>query len=224
MANQTCLQRLRVCHLRIVRLGGDGSPLDGADSLYESAAPIQFTYTPQSRDRDQFELANGCGENCASFIGPPGGVDNAEIGLQLCNNDAEIMELLAGGEIITDYEGTGDTIGYCSPTNDTVNQLGVAIEMWAQAWNGTERAVYQGQPAWWRYVFPKVNFTFPEQTFENEFGILELEGFAETNSGYGTGIDSDPFPFPIGGSVWCQVLTDSVPDAECGYQPLPAAA
>lgn len=222
MANQTCTQRLRICHLRIIRLAPNGEPLEGADSLYESPAPVLMNFTPNVRDRDEFEMISGCGTTCGSFVSAPTGVENANITLEICNSDAEVMELLAGGDLIIDYD-TGDTIGYCAPTDETVNSDGVAIEVWAYQWDGNERAIFNGEPGWYRFVFPKTTWTFAEQGFENEFSTVALEGFAEANSGYGTGLESDPFPAPVS-SVWCWAITDSIPDAECGVQAVPVAA
>jgi hypothetical protein len=219
MANLTCTQRLKVCHLRVIRLSAVGAVLPGADSLYEYSAPVTFGYTPTAPERERIEQLNGCGDQCGLYQGGPKAVDGAELSLALCNQDAELLELLTGGSIVTEGTGTPNTIGYLSPTDATVDPDGVAIELWSIAWNGKQRAVKGGQPAWYRHTFTKVRFSYDEQTFAtDEFGLTNLTGLAEVNSGFGTGLATDPWPTSMGSSVFGWFVDDAKPANACGYQ------
>lgn len=216
MANLTCLNLLKVCHLRVLRLDDDGSVVAAADARYEHKAPILMGYTPTTPDRERFEQLDGCGDQCALYIGPPKAVDSAELTLNLCQLDAELIELLAGGSLIED---TDDTIGYLAPTDATVNQWGVGVETWSIAWNGRQRALRNGAPAWYRHFFPKTSWVVGETTKSNDgFTPIQLTGSAEVNSGFGTGWTFDPLPVPVGEAVYGWFVDDEVPDGECGYQ------
>lgn len=218
MANLTCTQRLKVAHLRVLRLAANGSVLTGTESRYESPAPATFSYTPTAPDRERMEQINGAGDQCALYIGPPKSVDSADLTLVVCNTDAELTELLAGGEIIDTATGGGDTIGYLSSTDATVNVNGAAAELWSFAWAGRSRALRGGQPAFYRHHFPKVNFAVDEVSGENGFSTTSYTGIAEVNPGYGTGYVTDPFPVDMGDSVYGWFIDDSMPAAACGYQ------
>ena len=216
MANLTCTNLLRVCHLRVVRLAPDGSPEPGADSLYEHSAPILFGYTPQQPERVRFEQEDGCGDQCGLFIGNPKAVDSVEMRVDLCHLDAELIELLAGGSVIADGS---DTIGYLAPTDTTVSEWGVGIETWSIAWAGRERALVNGAPGWYRHFFPRTNWQVGEVTTDNSgFSTIPLTGTGEVNSGYATGLVTDPLPVAVGDSAYGWFVTDEKPDGECGYQ------
>lgn len=217
MANATCTQRLKVAHMRILRLDDDGTVLVGTESRYESPAPVTFGYTPQSPDRERFEQIDGEGNQCALYIGNPRAVDSAELSLTMCNDDAEVAELLAGGEVIDTATGGGDTIGYLAPTDDTVSVDGVAIEVWAYQWNGRQRALRNGSPAFYRTTFPKTNWKQGETPNENALATVTFEGIAEVNSGFGTGYAADPWPVNMGESVYGWFIDDAMPAANCGY-------
>ena len=219
MANLTCTQRLKVCHMRLLRLDVDGTLATGVDARYEYASPVTFGYTPTSPERERIEQLNGCGDQCALYQGPPKAVDGAELALALCDQDAEMLELLTGGALVTEGTGTPDTIGYLAPTDATVSVDGVAMETWSIAWSGKQRALKGGQPAWYRHTFPKVNFGYDEQAMAaDEFGLTALTGIAETNSGFGTGYVSDPWPVSMGTAVFGWFIDDAKPAGACGYQ------
>lgn len=218
MANLTCAQRLKVCHLRILRLDSSGDILAGADSLYEYTAPVSLAFTPTQPDRERFEQINGCGDQCALFIGSPKPPDGVDMTLILCEENAEVTELLAGGAIVDTATGGGNTIGYLSATDATVNTNGVAVEAWTWAWNGRQRLLLSGQPAFYRYTFPKTKWSVDQQTLENAIGTPQFTGIAETNTGFATGLAASPWPVSMGESVYGYFLTSTMPAAACGYQ------
>ena len=217
MANLTCTQRLKVCHMRILRLDDDGTILSAADASYEYTAPVLFGYTPQTPERERIEQLNGCGDICGLYIGNPKAVDSAEISVTLCEQNAEIEELLLGGSTVVDGTGT-DSIGYLSATDATVSEWGVAVEFWSIAWNGKQRALRNGSPAWYRHTFPKANFSKDAQATPNDaFAVVPLTGIAEVNSGFATGLAADPWPVSLGESVYGWFIDDAIPEGACGY-------
>lgn len=217
MANVTCTQRLKVCHLRVLRLDDDGSIFVGAEARYEYGAPATLAYTATSPERERFEQLDGCGNQCMLYIGPPKAVDSADLTLTVCNQDAEFTELLAGGIVVDTATGGGDSIGYLSSTDATVNVNGVALEVWSYQWNGRQRALRNGQPAFYRHTFPMTNFEVDQQTLENAASTVGYTGIAQTNEGFGTGYAADPWPVNMGESVYGWFIDDSMPSSNCGY-------
>lgn len=221
MSNQTCTTPLKVCALRAVRLDPTGAIEQGASSLY-TKKPVLLAYTPNVPERERIEQLDGCGDQCVLYLGPPKAVDSVTLRLDLCDLDAEWVEMLAGGSIITDAVGTGyDTIGYLAPTDSTVAEDGVALEVWSYAWSGRQRATLGGSPAFYRHVFPKTTWQVGEITLSNGVNVIPMTGTAETNTSFGTGLASDPFPADVGESLYGWALVDSIPDVECGYQAVP---
>lgn len=216
MSNSTCTQMLKLCALRILRLDTDGSILSGASSAYVLDEPVSLSYTPTRPDRERFEVVGGAGTQCALYLGNPKAVDGVDLELHLCSLDAEVTELLAGGAVITD--GSYGTTGYLSSTDATVNDTGVAIETWAFQWDGRQRALVGSTPAFYRHVFPMTTWQEGAKTQENAFADIVMTGVAQTNSGFATGLASDPFPTDVGDSVYGWVISATKPTGACGYQ------
>lgn len=221
MANQTCDQLLQIHHLRVVRLDESGEVLAGASSLYEHTRPIALGYTEVRPDRVRFEQPDGAGETCGLFQGPPRKPETVDLTLDLCKLDAELLEMLLGGVLLTN--GSYGTIGYQAATDADINTDGVAIEAWSIAWDGNTRKLYLGQPAWYRHVFPKTTWSLGQITMNNDgFSTIPLTGVGEVNAQYGTGLPDDPFPATMGSHPYSWVLDDSIPDGECGVQEVAA--
>lgn len=218
MANATCTTPLKVTALRAVRLGPTGAIEPGASSLL-TKRPVLLAYTPNVPERERIEQLDGVGDQCVLYLGPPKAVDSVTLRLDLCDLDAEWVEMLAGGSIITD---SSDTIGYLAPTDSTVNEHGVALEVWSYAWAGRQRALINGAPAFYRHAFPKTTWQVGEITLSNGVNVIPMTGTAETNTAFGTGLTSDPFPADLGESLYGWALVDEVPDVECGYQTVAA--
>lgn len=224
MANLTCLNLLNVDHIRVLRLNAAGNIVASAQARYEYDAPLLMSYTSVQPDRDTAEQRSGNGNICATYTGPSKPPSQADLTLNLCQLDAELLELLVGGTTITTGTGGGgDTIGWLAPTDETVNEAGVALEVWSKAWSQNQRAVYNAEAAWFRHFFPKCTFQQGEQSMSNDgFSTIPLTGVSTPNSQFGTGWEDDPLPVAIGNSPWGWVLDDSIPDAECGYLPVAA--
>lgn len=215
MANETCASTLKACALRVLRLDEDGSVLDGADSRYTSDTLVLVGFTPQTPDVERLEQLNGCGDQCVLYVGSPKAVESAELTMNLCNLDAELVEMLAGGSVITeDY----DTMGYLAPTDSTLNEDGVSLEVWTIAWEGRTRKLKGSSSAYWRFFFPLTKWTVGAMTLENGISVLPLTGTATPNDGWGTGYTDDPIPLTVGEAVYGWWLDDTIPTSECGYQ------
>lgn len=219
MANETCASTLKLCGLRVLRLDTDGSVLVDTSARYTTDTAILLGHDPQVPDIERLEQLNGCGDQCVLYLGSPKAVESDNLTMNLCNLDAELIEMLAGGTVITeDY----DSVGYLAPTDSTLNEDGVSIEGWSIAWAGRERKLKGGNPAYWRHFWPKTKWKAAPKTLENGIGVIALTGAAEPNSGWGTGYADDPIPVSVGESVYGYWLDDALPTSECGYQAVAA--
>lgn len=217
MANLTCTQMLKVCHLRLLRLSSAGAISVGVSSRYEHKAPVLFGYSEVRPDAEHLEQPDGCGDICASFDGPQKAVSSLTLRLQLCEENAEVDELLLGGALISEGTGPGNTIGYIAATDATVNANGVALETWAWQWNGKQRALKGALPGWYRHVFPKTFWTKDEVVQENGFAAPAYTGTAVVNSAFSTGYTGDANPVAVGDAPYLWYVDDAVPAANCGY-------
>ena len=219
MANLTCANLLHVDHIRALRLNAAGQVVAAADGAYEHEQAILLGYTPVTPDRQTAEQRQGNGEICATYRERPHAPDSVDLTLNLCQLDAELIELLVGGEVITQGTGAaGDTIGWLAPTDSTVNEDGVALECWSKMWNNNQRANFGGQPGWFRHFFPRTSWQLGEQSISGEgFLTVQLTGVGEPNSAFGTGWEEDPIATAVGESPWGYHLDDTKPDPVCGY-------
>jgi hypothetical protein len=215
MPNATCAQLLQVYHLRVVALDESGAVAPGADSLYEHTRPVSLGFTETRPDRVRFEQPDGAGETCGLFQGPPRKPETVELTLDLCKYDAELLEVLLGGTLITN--GSYGTVGYQAATDADINVNGVAIEAWSIAWDGNTRKIYLGDPAWYRHSYPKTTWQLGTITMSNDgFSTIPLTGVGEVNPQYGTGLPADPFPASSGQHPYSWVLDNSIPEGSCG--------
>lgn len=218
MANLTCANLLHVDHIRALRLDAAGLVVAAADGAYEHEAAILLGYTPVYPDRQTAEQRQGNGEICATYRERPHAPDSVDLTLNLCQLDAELIEILVGGTLITQGTGAGDTIGWQAPTASSVNEEGVALECWSKMWNNNQRATFAGQAGWFRHTFPRSTWQMGEQSIDGEnFLTVQLTGIGEPNSGFGTGWADDPIATAIGDSPWQYQLDDAKPTAQCGY-------
>jgi hypothetical protein len=221
MPNATCASLLQVWHARIIRLDDVGDPVPGIDSLYEHTRPILVSYTETRPDRVRIEQADGGGENCAVYNGPPRAADSVALSMDLCKLDAELIEMLLGGTVITN--GAYGTIGYLAADESDINVNGIALETWSIAWNGESRLTYLGAPAWYRHIFPKTTWQLGEVSMSGDtFSTIPLTGVGEKNPAIGTGLPTDPFPADVSDRVYAWALDDAIPTGACGYQEIAA--
>lgn len=210
---------LKVVALRTLRLTSVGAIASGTDGSYVTNQAIMLQYTPATPARERFEQPNGNGDVCALFIGTPKAVTDVSMKLTVCRWDAELEEMLCGGSIITDVNY--GTIGYRPAEDSTVNAYGTAIETWSVAWNGKQRKKIGNSPALWRHVFPMTSWTRDQASLQNQLDNPSFSGEGQINSGFGTGLASDPLPAAIGNVPYEWYLDDAMPAGADGYVTVP---
>jgi hypothetical protein len=214
----------------VALLNADGSPDDGASNGYITDALIDADIGLQFAEGDSFELKNGCGSVCATFEDCDK-LKGAEVTLNLCKLDAELMSLLVDASTL--FTQGGDAIGWEAPPLSAPCPNGVSLELWALAWDLDQQALppYLGgaTPGYYRFFFPRMRFRPGDWTLENEFGVTPVVGKAYPNSAM---FDSGPFgDFPTGvtagggiHNLYGWMIDDAPPDAQCGFIEVPAGS
>ena len=185
--------------LRVSRLASDGVPVvDGAEGcdVYISSGFVSFTFTPSYSEADEISITNAAGEVCVYYKAPDT-LQYVEFGLELCDPDPILTEMLVGGDVLMAGAdsacappGTqpGDTVavGYAAPKlGDSAGENGVAVEIWTQAVVGGKSA---NQCPYWHYLFPYATFRLDgERVIENGNLATVFAGRGSGNQAFGGG-------------------------------------
>jgi hypothetical protein len=217
MPAPTCYQALKFCALAGARLTATGAPDPGTESLYVSSSGITLGNTFVKKDGTVIQVENGCGNVCVDFEDCDR-ITRADLALQLCDWNYELMELFGAGVLETTGEDV--SIGFALPDPNAACPDGVVIEAFAYAWDGEERAMHpvSGLPAYHRFRWPKVVWSLGNFTLGNTHIPAGLVGQAKSNSQIGLGPFGDWPSTPDG--PFAVDLVDSLPTIECGYQVL----
>jgi hypothetical protein len=212
----------------VAQLNPDGSPDAGAANGYSTDSLIDAAIALEFSEGDSFEVKNGCGGVCATFEDCDR-LKRAELTLQLCTLDAELLSLLVAGSTL--FSQLGDSIGWEAPPLSTPCSDGVSVELWAKAWNVDSQALppYLGgtTPGYYRFFFPRVVFRPGDVTLENEFARTPVIGKASTNPGMRDDGPYQDFPTGVSGAggitnLYGWFIDDAPPPAVCGFIAVPA--
>lgn len=230
MADPTCFSSLQVCRLRVATLTSAGIPVAGASNGYTSDGLVSIALTFVKSEGDEFEVKNGCGDICATFVDCDK-VKRVDPVVTLCSLDAQLIELMAGGTLFTETPSL-DPFGMKIPSPGDACPTPVSLEWWTIAWDVDSQATpasLSNVPGYWHFVIPRVMFSFGDITFENGIAVIPLNGKGEANSAItangpfndwptevaGTGGVNSPFGF------W---LDATLPTASCDYITVPATS
>jgi hypothetical protein len=196
--------------LRVSRLDADGKPAVGTDcDSYVSTGFISFTFTPEYSEGDEVEIKNAAGEVCV-YYKMPDSLKNMTLGLELCDPDPVLTQLLVGGVVLSSVAsgdactppgaeaGDAVAVGYASEKQGVeANPYGVAIEVWATA-------VVNGKSApgcpYWHYLIPYAKMKLDgDRVVENGNLATVFAGTGGGNAAFGSGPnmnldDVDPVP------------------------------
>jgi len=213
-----CYQTIRASRIRVGRLTTAGLPLSGADNMYITDTVISVNFSTETEPGDEFTQKNGNGDICVTAKSADH-IKRVNLSMNLCNLDAELLEMLTGGTLITDG---AQTIGLNSPRpSDTAPT--VSLELWSLAWNNGAQAVGSiSEALYFHWVFPKTQWVMGSMTLENGVAVIPVTGTSEESAALGNGIAND---LPAGITNWgpfAFFLDDALPASVCGYQAAPA--
>lgn len=219
MAQKPCLPQVQACRMRVTALAANGAPAPGASNAYVTSAFVSLAWTPVYTDGDELEQKNACGEVCVNYRGDDS-FRRLDVSMQLCTPDPELVQLLAGGAVLSNAGGITGAKGYAAPALGPVTGNGVSIEVWAKRID--DGALDADSPyAWW--VFPRVrNLRIGDFTQENAPLLPTITGQAYENDNWGNGGFNDWDDASDRVYQWAPTAT--LPTAQCGYVTVPADA
>lgn len=225
MPGSHCFSLRQVCATRVTRLDENGSPMTGAGNGLVSNALISAQIDPDVEAATTSTVKNACGDVCATardcdkLLG-------VNVTLNLCQLDAQLLYFAIGGDLFLDLagDGVGDVLGMQLPLSTDACANGVALELFAKAWDGGQQATppFGGGTAvaYYHFVFPKVTFQIGQNTFEDAFATITLNGYSSENSNITANGPYDDWPTDIAaaGGVTSSMgffLDTNLPESDC---------
>lgn len=179
MASDHRFGSINLCGMRITRLTSGGAPVPGAGNGYISTAPIKLDNTINTEKGDSATLKNGCGQICQTYTNPDT-IDSITLGLDLCQNDPEILEMMTGGLLIP---GSGGHPRGVKAPRVGASPNPVCLEVWTQSWDGSVQATSPlvAAPTFMHYVFPSVKWTLGNTSIAAGILTIPLTGTGAEN-------------------------------------------
>jgi hypothetical protein len=204
--------------MRVVVLGSNGAPVIGATGAYATDNLVKLDFTMRYREGENKERTNGSGRACL-FYEAPSTVQDIEVNaLELCNPDAELEQLLAGGEVLLDDDD--DPVGYAAPeVGVDPSGNGIGVELWSNAVH--DEGVDDDYP-YIRWLFPRLRVRATEtRSIGPDPMAAAFAGSGRQNANYGNGPFND-WPY-VSSRVYQWYRTDTLPDlSDNGFVTVPA--
>lgn len=209
---------LQLTLFRGTRLALNGSPAVGDKNCYVSESLMGVDLTPNYNKQQTVSTLNGRGQVCLTYS-PAQTFQYLQVdNLQICTPNPELLEFLAGGDVIVD-EDTDEAIGYAFPYigSDPVPN-GVGLEFWSLDILGGAAI---GLLHW---LIPRAKMIFAKNLKLNgkDPSIVELEGNATENPNWQGGPKRD-WDYPVSDRALQWVREQAYPDYVEGYSPVVAA-
>lgn len=216
MANLTCQSAsFGACGIRVCRLGPTGIPNPGANNLYITGAPVEVKATWQIKAGNRFEQRNACGGVC-TVVQQQDDIQGLTLTLQLCQLDAELMEMLSGGSVVS---VGGNSLGHMVPPLGQQQANGVSFDVWTQNQKGGSQDPNYPYIHW---VYPRVTWRAGDDTFNEGILNVPYTGVCYENPNFEDGPFEEWAGVPGGiTAIRAWQLETSLPAAICGYQTLP---
>lgn len=216
MANRTCRTPFGACAIRVARLDTNGVPLPGANSLYVADTLISVVETTEVEAGTIIRIPDGCGGFCATKK-TKDKVSGMTLDIELCQHDAELLEMLLGGTLITIL---GDTVGHLKPAYNS-DPPPVSMEFWAESI--TESGQDLADNPYIQFGYPWVEWTPGNKTHDDQnLTRYPLHGVVSQNVNFYNGPGNDwlrVFENSPGGYQF----VDALPQTFCGYRTLAAS-
>lgn len=221
MADNTCFSSVQACRLRVARLDATGKPLAGAKNLYVTDALIEIGIKMIIKSGTRLEQANGCGNDCVIFQDCDR-ITGVDLQMQLCQLDAELMEMLCGGTLLV---SGGNTVGYMVPADNAACSNGVSIEVFSKAWNVDQQAINAAGTSvgYYQFGFPKTTWVPGDFTLSNGVLAVPFTGKGYANAQFDNGPANDWVSYAIDNCMAWQINYAALPASTCGATSLVAS-
>ena len=229
-----CLGSAKVCMLRVARLDDTGysatvvngvaTGVSGATAGAVSSAIVRLQSTAEYDSGMEYIQKNGCGDICLS-LRDNDKLKRMSLQLELCTRDLELIEIMTGATLYT-VTGAGGIAGLARRGVGVADAKPCSVELWTRAIDSTGASQATTQK-WWRWVYPRCNFTLGDTTLEAGIATVQLKGYADPNPFWGNGPWNDwpatAFPDPTSPEHFV-IDTVGPPAATCGYTTVPTAS
>lgn len=202
---------------RVARLDATGATPAGAASLYVSNALVRIEFTLEYETNEALTRKNGNGDLCVNVPEKRKVKQVTVSAFEVCTEDPELEELLAGGTILT---SEGDTIGYAAPAvgvDPTPN--GVSVEVWSRAIVGGVGATVN---PYYHWAFPRLFLSRGSTALEEAPTAPVFTGYGLENPNWGNGPAND-WEFDSE-RVYQYVRTAALPTVTDGVAAVPTQA
>lgn len=179
---------MQVCAIRVTRLSALGVPMTGATDGFVAKAPLVVKTTPDREAGVELKATNGCGTLCGYYQAPDQ-LKKYNVNFELCELDHELIELLTDSPLVV---SGADTIGHTSPrvaACSDASRNGVAVEFWTKRWDACGPPT-DGFP-YFHWFWPWAILQQGEQTNENDFTKVVIEGYLQENPNFDFGAWAD---------------------------------
>lgn len=223
----TCITSLDICGIRVAKLLSSGSPDDGIANGYFSDAPQKLKVTVDTKKGDTKDQINGCGALMATFKDPDL-IKGVSLALDLCQLDAELLEILTGASLFT---SGANAIGMQLPAVGS-EPPNVCLEAWSKAWDGDSQIVdafTSPNSTYIHWVFPWVQSVQGDFTMEHELMIVPVNSVGKENARITANGPFNDWPSAVaarGGVVRCGgwFYDGTLPTNSCTYVNVTSAA
>lgn len=210
-----CLAAIHLCLARITRLDATGEPTAGPNNSYVTDNPITLGVSPQIVAGEEQDLVGGCDCIIVSYKGNDK-LKRFDLEFDVGLIEFDMLEMMLGATAQT-VAATVEGIWWPSQLSCADSpQPNVAFEAWQDTWQDDHPGAAPRRYIHW--LWGSTRWQIGDATLENDFTKPKLNGFTRSNPNWGLGIYGDQLEaLPAGspGGVW---YTDTLPDAECGYQ------
>jgi hypothetical protein len=196
-----CAVPFKVPRIRATRLDSCGNPVEGECSTVVTDGIITVEIAREYEDREDFFKKNADGVFCVKKTDPPL-LKWINLTLTFCNVDPDLVNLIAGEELLTDDATPANTIGFRNSEGAT-GSVNVAIEVWTRTAGGP---CGPDETRFGYLLFPWViEGTISDLTLEN--GAADFVMTARTQSGSPWGVG----PYTVVESAAVATLGDPLP-------------
>lgn len=178
--NSTCNTSLDLCGIRVAKLTSGGAPSTGASNGYFSDAPIKLQVTVTTEAGTDETQKNGCGALMAT-LQEPDKIKGIEFALDLCQLDAELLEIQTGGSV---FVSGGNAVGAQLPAVGA-EPPPVCFEGWSKAWDGDAQVVAPlttPNATYIHWVFPFTRWVQGAFTLEHKLLVIPVTGKGSENT------------------------------------------
>lgn len=222
-----CFALVRGRVMRVTRLDGCGTPIEGDDSTVITDGFIQIALTAQTDEGTTISVTNAAGkicvldEPCPMFTG-------YDIEVQFCGVDPALYSLMTGQDPVLDNDG--DAVGFRMNSGVDACESGFALEMWSNVPTSVCEAGAGVNYGYMLVPFSKGGI-IGDFTIGNDAVNFTLSGAkSKDGSAWGTGpydvVDGASGAGPLLSAIdpqdhlHMQLTTVPPPDPVCGFQAL----